>query len=94
MNIYAKVHRSIIEGKLKTRKWQDQSGQERYITEIVADNMQFLGGKNPSPTQNHSQPVQQPGLNQYGKESSGLSHQPPPIGYQGVKPLQGDSDVQ
>ncbi|MHB9022455.1 MAG: single-stranded DNA-binding protein [Halothiobacillus sp.] len=34
-----------IEGALKTRKWQDQSGQDRYTTEIVASEMQMLGGK-------------------------------------------------
>lgn len=34
-----------VEGSLKTRKWQDQSGQDRYTTEIVADTMQMLGGK-------------------------------------------------
>lgn len=33
-----------IEGSLRTRKYQDQSGQDRYITEIRADNMQMLGG--------------------------------------------------
>ncbi|MFC1778129.1 single-stranded DNA-binding protein [Pseudomonadota bacterium] len=33
-----------IEGKLQTRKWQDQNGQDRYTTEIVASNMQMLGG--------------------------------------------------
>ena len=33
-----------IEGKLQTRKWQDQSGQDRYTTEIVALDMQMLGG--------------------------------------------------
>ena len=32
-----------IEGKLQTRKWQDQSGQDRYTTEIVASDMQMLG---------------------------------------------------
>lgn len=32
-----------IEGALKTRKWQDQSGQDRYTTEIVADQMKMLG---------------------------------------------------
>ena len=37
----------FLEGKLKTRKWQDQNGQERYTTEIHADNMLMLGGKNP-----------------------------------------------
>jgi single-strand DNA-binding protein len=34
-----------ISGKMKTRKWQDQSGNDRYSTEIVANNMQMLGGK-------------------------------------------------
>jgi len=34
-----------IEGKLRTRKWQDKSGQDRYTTEIVADEMQMLGGR-------------------------------------------------
>jgi len=33
-----------ISGKQVTRKWQDQSGQDRYTTEIVADQMQMLGG--------------------------------------------------
>ena len=33
-----------IEGSLRTRKWQDQSGQDRYTTEIRADQMQMLGG--------------------------------------------------
>jgi single-strand DNA-binding protein len=32
-----------IEGSLKTRKWQDKDGQDRYTTEIVADHMQMLG---------------------------------------------------
>ena len=34
-----------IEGKLQTRKWQDQQGQDRYTTEIVADNMQMLDSR-------------------------------------------------
>ena len=34
-----------IEGKLQTRKWQDQGGQDRYTTEIVARDMQMLGSK-------------------------------------------------
>ena len=34
-----------VEGRLQTRKWQDQSGSDRYSTEIVANNMQMLGGK-------------------------------------------------
>lgn len=34
-----------VEGRLQTRKWQDQSGADRYSTEIVANNMQMLGAK-------------------------------------------------
>lgn len=34
-----------IEGRLQTRKWQDQSGQDRYTTEIVADSMQMLDAR-------------------------------------------------
>ncbi|MFT6949918.1 MAG: single-strand DNA-binding protein [Paraglaciecola sp.] len=34
-----------VEGKLQTRKWQDQQGQDKYTTEIICDQMQMLGGK-------------------------------------------------
>lgn len=34
-----------IEGKLRTDKWQDKSGQDRYTTKIIADQMQMLGGR-------------------------------------------------
>ncbi len=34
-----------IEGRIQTRKWQDQSGQDRYTTEIKASEMQMLGGR-------------------------------------------------
>jgi single-strand DNA-binding protein len=38
----AKVY---IEGSLRTRKWQDQQGQDRYTTEIIANDLQMLDGK-------------------------------------------------
>lgn len=34
-----------IEGRLRTRKWQDQGGNDRWTTEIIADEMQMLGGR-------------------------------------------------
>ena len=34
-----------IEGRLRTRKWQDKDGHDRYTTEIVANEMQMLGGR-------------------------------------------------
>ena len=44
-----------IEGSLETRKWQDQSGQDRYTTEIKANQMQMLSGQQSG----QSQPQQQ-----------------------------------
>ncbi len=38
-----------IEGRLRTRKWQDREGQDRYTTEIVANEMQMLGGRGGAP---------------------------------------------
>ena len=35
----------FIEGKLRTRKWQDKQGNDRYTTEIIGDNMQMLGAR-------------------------------------------------
>ena len=56
-----------IEGQLQTRKWQDQSGQDRYTTEIVVQGfngvMQMLGGKSGGSNEGWGQPVQ-PGNNQ------------------------------
>ncbi len=34
-----------VEGRLRTRKWQDKEGQDKYTTEIVCDTMQMLGGR-------------------------------------------------
>jgi single-strand DNA-binding protein len=41
----SKGRQVYIEGSLRTNKWQDQSGQDRYTTEIVANEMQMLGGR-------------------------------------------------
>ncbi len=43
---YLKKGSSVyIEGKLQTRKWQDKDGNDRYTTEIVANEMKMLGGR-------------------------------------------------
>lgn len=50
-----------IEGRLRTRKWIDkQSNQDRYTTEIVADQMQMLGSKPNQPQQQASQSARTP----------------------------------
>ncbi|HWL72331.1 MAG TPA: single-stranded DNA-binding protein [Burkholderiaceae bacterium] len=43
---YLKKGRPVyVEGRLRTRKWQDKDGQDRYTTEVIADNMQMLGSR-------------------------------------------------
>lgn len=50
-----------IEGKLRTRSWEDQHGNKRYVTEILADKIELLGKKdnNQQQPQQSSAPVQQ-----------------------------------
>lgn len=54
-----------FEGKLQTRKWQGQDGQDKYTTEIIVDSfsgvMQLLGGKQQQPGQSAQQQQQQQG---------------------------------
>ena len=49
-----------IEGRIRTRSWDDQSGNKRYTTEIMADSLQLLGKKTDNPAQGgaYSQPAQ------------------------------------
>lgn len=55
-----------VEGKLQTRKWQDNSGNDRYTTEIIGAEMQMLGSKSDSDTSGSSSQGQQ----SYQKPSS------------------------
>ena len=48
-----------IEGSLRTRKYQDQNGQDRYVTEIRAEQMQMLGGKGDNTQQQNNGGYQQ-----------------------------------
>ena len=56
-----------VEGRLRTRSWDDQNGNKRYITEIQADTLQLLGRKPEGQQQGgyqQAQPYQQPGVQQ------------------------------
>lgn len=46
-----------IEGRLQTRKWQDKNGQERYTTEIVANDMQMLEARSSGTAEFDTQPA-------------------------------------
>lgn len=57
---YLKKGSSVyIEGKLQTRKWTDKDGVERYTTEIIADTMQMLGGKQDGASNAQKEPANQ-----------------------------------
>lgn len=66
-----------IEGKLRTRKWQDKDGVEKYTTEIIADTMQMLGGR-PSGDQ-EAAPAQRQMTNRerHYAQAAGMDDEPP-----------------
>jgi single-strand DNA-binding protein len=81
----AKVY---LEGRLRTRKWQDQAGQERYTTEIQGDVLQMLEGRSgtassASTGSNHSDKAPQESFSSYPKSPS-----PPTSGQE--TPLESD----
>lgn len=74
-----------VEGKLRTRKWTDQSGVEKYTTEIVLQPMngvmQMIGGKSSDNGNQQSQQRHQPASNQqsgWGKHQQPSTTQKPP----------------
>lgn len=74
-----------IEGQLRTRKWQGQDGTDRYTTEIVADSMQMLGGKqdgNQAPAKQQSSNQRSDAGNAYAAASGGYQQQQPPAGFE------------
>ncbi|EOI3364624.1 single-stranded DNA-binding protein [Aeromonas hydrophila] len=78
-----KGSQAYVEGKLQTRKWQDQSGQDRYTTEVQVDSftgvLQMLGGK---PQQGSSQKAQsQPPARPAATPSAGQKSNEPPFDY-------------
>ena len=67
----AKGRQVFVQGRIQTRKWTDQNGQDRYTTEIVAQRVQFLGGGG------GARVAQEPQEQGFGQSSS--SFQSPPI---------------
>ncbi len=59
-----------LEGRLQTREWQDQQGQKRYTTEIVANEMQMLDSRNAGTGGNMGAPAQQPQQGNWGRPSA------------------------
>ena len=70
-----------IEGRIRTRAWDDQTGNKRYTTEIMADNLQLLGKKTDNPGQGGYQP-------QGGYQQPQPSFQQPGVQPQSYAPVQ------
>ena len=84
-----------VEGSLRTRKWQDKSGQDRYTTEIVASEMQMIGGRGegggaPSGGQSYGGGQQQGGGQQNYGNNRPQQSAPPPMADMGIDP---DDDI-
>ena len=98
-NYLSKGRLVMVEGKLQTRKWQDQNtGQDRYMTEIVADNVQ---GLDRAPDGQFNQAGQQNNYQQQGPQG-GYQQPPQQNGYQqgqsqgqpqGQQPQQQEEDL-
>ena len=50
----SKGRQLYVEGRLQTRSWEDQNGQKKYTTEVVANNVQFLSGASEQKSQSSS----------------------------------------
>lgn len=81
-----------IEGRIRTRSWDDQTGNKRYVTEIVADTLQLLGRR--PDVQNPQGGYQTPGQPQGGYQHPAPQQQPvqqvQPAAQPQVKPLEED----
>ena len=82
-----------IEGRIRTRSWDDQTGNKRYTTEIIADTLQLLGKKSDNPSAQsggYQQPAQ--GYQQSGyAQPAQPSYQPQPQAYSRPMPAQPQS---
>lgn len=79
-----------IEGQLRTRKWQDQGGQERYTTEVtvnVGGTMQMLGGKQEGGQGNRPQQNQQQRPQQQAGQSTPPANNEPPMDFDDDTPF-------
>lgn len=61
-----------IEGRLKTRKWTDKDGKDQYTTEIVAEQLQMLGGRDDAPAERKGPPATPPAKQAPAKAATGF----------------------
>ena len=73
---YLKKGRTVfIEGRIQSRQWEDQQGQKRFMTEIVAQNVKFVGGGGGGPGRGQGEAEDAPLVEPVGTDAGA----PPPI---------------
>ncbi len=65
-NYLAKGRQVAVKGYLQSRSYEDKTGQKRYVTEIVADNVEFIGGAG----DRKERPASDSGLDSFGEDFS------------------------
>lgn len=79
-----------VEGRIRTRKWQDKNGQERYITEIQGDSLQMLDSRQEGQNAQANAPTQQAQANKpnaYAQAKNGTYTPPPPADFDDEMPF-------
>jgi single-strand DNA-binding protein len=85
---YLKKGRPVyVEGRLQTRKWQTKEGQDRYTTEIIADQMQMLGGRDGGSNASYDGGMDQSSNEQYGDNDFNQSKPGQPKAPSASKPV-------
>ncbi len=74
-----KGNQIYIEGRLQTRKWTDKQGNDRYTTEIVAAEMQMLGGRSQQNQRQNTPTTNQPQSNSSSVGDNGYFDDEPPF---------------
>ena len=88
-NYIRKGSQIYVEGKIRSRSWDDQNGQKRYVTEIQADSIQLLGRRADGPTA--GAPASQPAYNG-GYSAPAQPHAPAPQ-HQPTTPMVNPADL-
>lgn len=79
-NFLQKGRQVFVEGRIQTRKWQDQEGKDRYSTEIIANTVQFVGGRGDTQENERSNYQPSSGAPTSGSNNSNNSNNKPQIG--------------
>lgn len=74
----------FIEGRIRTRNWDDQTGVKHYVTEITADNIQLLGRRQDNPAR-ASEPAATAAPATYAQQAAPAKKEPEPLNLQNIE---------